>query len=112
MPRGSCSRSRRPSRPASAARSPRRSRSYSKGDRLRAEASGQRHSGTLMEQLDDVSTEAPLVTFYRMVAEGNHPMRADRSALGVLPTAAFQYCEAISIASAFGWYVFPPIDFH
>jgi hypothetical protein len=65
-----------------------------------------------MEKLEDVSSEAPLVTFYRMVAEGNHPMRAERSALGVLPTAAFQYCEAISIASAFGWYVFPPIDFH
>ncbi len=53
-----------------------------------------------------------MVSFYRLLAEGREPIRADRSALGVLPTAAFQYCEAISVASAFGWYVFSPIDFH
>jgi len=56
--------------------------------------------------------DGPLVTFYRMVPDGNLPIRADRSALGVLPTAAFQYCEALTTASAFGWYVCSPIDFH
>jgi hypothetical protein len=35
--------------------------------------------------------------------------RADSSAAGSLPTRAFRYCEAIRMASAFGWYVFPPI---
>jgi hypothetical protein len=39
-------------------------------------------------------------------------MRADRSALGIIPTAAFQYCEALTSASAFGWYVFPPMTFY
>jgi hypothetical protein len=39
-------------------------------------------------------------------------MRADRSALGVLPTEAFQFCEAVTSASAFGWYLFPPLEFH
>jgi len=39
-------------------------------------------------------------------------MRADRSALGMLPTAAFQYGEPVCAASAFGWYVFPPAAFH
>jgi hypothetical protein len=38
-------------------------------------------------------------------------MRADPSVLGTLPSRGFQYCEALRAASAFGWYVFPPIDF-
>jgi hypothetical protein len=54
----------------------------------------------------------PLVSFYRVVPGVEPPMRADRSALGALPTAAYQYCEAVAAASAFGWYVFPPFDFH
>ena len=37
------------------------------------------------------STE-PTVTFYRAIPQSFEPMRADRSALGVIPTAAFQYC--------------------
>ena len=37
-------------------------------------------------------------------------MRADKAALGTLPTAAFQYCEPVRTASAFGWYIFPPLD--
>lgn len=36
------------------------------------------------------------------------PMRADRSALGGIPAAAYQFCEALRSASAFGWYLFPP----
>jgi len=55
---------------------------------------------------------APVVRFYRIVPEAPEPMRADRSALGMLPTAAFQYCEPVCSASAFGWYVFPPAAFH
>ena len=39
------------------------------------------------------------------------PIRADASALGSLPTRAFRYCEAIRTASAFGWYIFPAINF-
>jgi hypothetical protein len=39
-------------------------------------------------------------------------MRADRGALGVIPTAAFQYCEALTSASSFGWYVFAPMTFY
>jgi hypothetical protein len=38
-------------------------------------------------------------------------MRADRSAAGTLPTRAFRYCEALTSASSFGWYLFPPMDF-
>lgn len=36
--------------------------------------------------------------------------RAEKSAAGTLPAAAFQYCEAIRTASSFGWYVYPPKD--
>lgn len=54
----------------------------------------------------------PIVTFYRMVPTAMPPMRADRSACGVIPAAALQYCEALTSASAFGWYAFAPMDFH
>jgi hypothetical protein len=51
-----------------------------------------------------------IVTFHRIYPAATPPMRADKSALGTLPAAAYQYCEAIRAASAFGWYVFPPVD--
>lgn len=57
------------------------------------------------------AVDKPLVTFYRMVDAGLPPQAADRSAGGLLPTRAFRYCEAVTTASAFGWYVFPPIAF-
>jgi Family of unknown function (DUF6065) len=53
-----------------------------------------------------------VIAFYRALPDSLLPVRADRGALGVIPTAAFQYCEALTSASAFGWYVFPPISFH
>ena len=37
-------------------------------------------------------------------------MRADRSACGTLPVRAVRYCEALTSATAFGWWLFPPID--
>ncbi len=51
-----------------------------------------------------------IVTFYRVYPGATLAMRADRSALGTIPAAAHQYCEAICSASAFGWYIFPPVD--
>jgi hypothetical protein len=53
----------------------------------------------------------PVITFYRAVPNCRAPIRADTSVLGTVPTRGFQYCEALRSASAFGWYVFPPIDF-
>ena len=53
----------------------------------------------------------PRITFYRLIPGARPPQRADRSAAGTLPTRAFRYCEPVTSASAFGWYVFPPIDF-
>jgi len=53
-----------------------------------------------------------IVTFHRVFPAATPPLRADKSALGTLPTAAFQYCEAVRTASAYGWYIFPPMDVH
>jgi Family of unknown function (DUF6065) len=54
---------------------------------------------------------APLVSFYRIVEEARLPQRADRSAAGTLPTRASRYCDAVTLASAFGWHVYAPMDF-
>lgn len=52
-----------------------------------------------------------IVTFFRMIPDCPPPQRADRSAGGLLPTRAFRYCDPVTTASAFGWYVFPPFGF-
>jgi hypothetical protein len=57
------------------------------------------------------SSEPVICQFYRLVPEAPEPRRADRSADGTLPVVAYRYCEAIASASAFGWYLFPPINF-
>ena len=56
-------------------------------------------------------TVEPLVAFYRFVPEARVPQRADRAAIGTLPTRAFRYCDALGAAAAFGYYVFPPLSF-
>jgi hypothetical protein len=55
--------------------------------------------------------QVPRITFYRLIPGARFPQRADRSAAGSLPTRAFRYCEPVVTASAFGYYMFPPIDF-
>ncbi len=53
----------------------------------------------------------PRVTFYSLIPDARLPQRADRSAAGSLPTRAFRYCEPVTTAAAFGYYVFVPISF-
>lgn len=53
----------------------------------------------------------PLVRFYRMIEGAPAPHRADRAAGGTLPTRAARYCDAVTAAAAFGWWVYPPMDF-
>src|SRR5262245_21097399 len=55
--------------------------------------------------------EECVVTFHRAIPQCRPPLRADRSAMGTLPTRAFRYCEAVTTASAFGWYLFAPLEF-
>lgn len=50
------------------------------------------------------------IEFVRAAPGVHAPMQADKSALGLLPVSAFQYCEAVRVASGLGWYLFPPKD--
>jgi hypothetical protein len=49
--------------------------------------------------------------FYRLIEGARLPQRADRSAGGTLPTRATRYCDAVTSASGYGWWVFAPMDF-
>jgi hypothetical protein len=55
--------------------------------------------------------EPVICQFYRLIPNAPEPRRADRSAEGSLPVAAYRYCEPIATASAFGWYLYPPLNF-
>jgi hypothetical protein len=57
-----------------------------------------------------ISRTHPIVRFHQISGCGRAPMRADRSACGTLPVRAVRYCEALTSATAFGWWLFPPID--
>jgi len=56
-------------------------------------------------------TEPVICRFYRLFPDAPLPRRADRSADGMLPTRGYRYCEALASASAFGWYIYPPLNF-
>jgi hypothetical protein len=58
-----------------------------------------------MSQSSDV-----IVRFHSLIDQARPPQRADRSAAGTLPTRAYRYCEAVTSATAFGWWAFPPTD--
>lgn len=49
----------------------------------------------------------PTIRFHRIYPAAISPMRADKSALGLMPTMAYRHCEAMRMASSFGWYAFP-----
>jgi hypothetical protein len=57
------------------------------------------------------AAEPVICRFYRLIPDAPEPRRADRSADGTLPVNAYRYCEAIASASAFGWYLYPPLSF-
>ena len=51
-----------------------------------------------------------VVEFFRMIPHGRPPKRADRSAAGSLPSRAQRYCDALTTATGFGYWVFLPMD--
>ena len=53
----------------------------------------------------------PVCRFYRLIPNAPPPRRADRSADGMMSVRAYRYCEALASASAFGFYIYPPIAF-
>ncbi|HYZ24251.1 MAG TPA: DUF6065 family protein [Rhodopila sp.] len=52
----------------------------------------------------------PIVRFHQLFNKGRAPERAERTGCGILPIRAVRYCEALTSATAFGWWVYPPID--
>ncbi len=55
--------------------------------------------------------DRPLVEFFQIIPNERAPRRADRAVGGLIPARALRYCEALTTASAFGWYVFLPLSF-
>jgi hypothetical protein len=55
-------------------------------------------------------TRSPIIRFHRLIARTRLPQRADRAAGGTIPTRAARFCDAITTASGFGYYIFAPID--
>lgn len=64
-------------------------------------------------QAEDKAQDKPVprILFHRIIPSARPPQRADKSAMGSLPTRAFRFCEPVVTASGFGYYVFPPIAF-
>lgn len=54
-------------------------------------------------------SEQPLVEFFRLVPQTRMPKRAERSAAGFLPSRAMRYCDALTSATGYGYWVFPPL---
>ncbi len=54
--------------------------------------------------------DRPCVTFLRAIPAAPLPVRADRAPLGTLPVRAARYCDAVTQASSFGWWLFSPLN--
>ncbi len=52
----------------------------------------------------------PRLRFHRLIDHARPPQRADRAAAGTLPTRAYRYCDAVTSAAGYGWWVFSPMD--
>jgi hypothetical protein len=53
----------------------------------------------------------PIVRFHNLFPGCRPPQRAARDGHGTIPIRAYRHCEALCSAAAFGWHVFPPMDF-
>jgi hypothetical protein len=54
--------------------------------------------------------EAPIVEFFRLITATRPPKRAERAAAGYLPARGMRYCDALTSATGYGYWVFPPMD--
>ncbi len=61
--------------------------------------------------MPDTARQSPIVTFYRLVEGTPAPERADRSAMGSLPTRAYRHCDAVTQAAGYGWHIRPALGF-
>ena len=51
-----------------------------------------------------------VVEFFRLIQPTRSPKRAERAAAGFLPARAMRYCDALTSATGYGYWVFPPMD--
>ena len=51
-----------------------------------------------------------IVEFFRLIAPTRLPKRAERSAAGYLPGRAMRYCDSLTSATGYGYWIFPPMD--
>ncbi|HEY0184733.1 MAG TPA: DUF6065 family protein [Rhodopila sp.] len=52
----------------------------------------------------------PRLWLHRLIEQARPPERADRAAAGTLPTRAYRYCDAVTSAAGYGWWIFSPMD--
>jgi len=52
-----------------------------------------------------------VIPFYQLFEGAPPPRRADKTLFGSIPVRAHSYCEPLTVASGFGWHLFPPLDF-
>ncbi len=51
-----------------------------------------------------------VVEFFRLIQPARPPKRAERSAAGYLPGRAMRYCDSLTSATGYGYWIFPPMD--
>ncbi len=54
--------------------------------------------------------DGSVVEFVRMIPHARQPKRAERSGAGYVPSRAMRYCDALTSATGYGYWVFPPMD--
>lgn len=54
--------------------------------------------------------DGSVIEFCRLIPEASLPKRAERSGAGYVPSRAMRYCDALTTATGYGYWVFPPMD--
>jgi hypothetical protein len=54
---------------------------------------------------------SPVVEFFCLYPDTHPPEPASRDVRGSLPARAVKTCTPLTAGSAFGWYIYPPVDF-
>jgi hypothetical protein len=54
--------------------------------------------------------EDSTIEFFRLLQPSRLPKRAERAAAGLLPARAMRYCDALTTATGYGYWIFPPLD--
>ncbi len=54
--------------------------------------------------------DGSVVEFCRLIPQACAPKRAERSGAGYVPSRAMRYCDALTTATGYGYWVFPPMD--